>query len=713
MHRRQLIKTLPVTAAAVSTAVNAKAAESLEKTGASLKHGGVNRIAGLSAWSSVRGVKPAIRTSVMARGTTLLSLVVQSRGTLPSDASLGIRFEDAPDFRQGVGFWRYAPWKAWTKPVQMMRFDDLEADDVQCAYWKYADGTYAVALPLGGGGFRTTLGARAGAMTTVSKALAAARVKETLPQVAIGFGEDLYSVLESVFEDAMVALGTPENLRKHKSLPQALTYLGWNTWNASENGRVMSEQWVLDQVDRLLAAKAPIRSLVVDDGYFEADDGRLQSLVPNRKKFPNGLKPVVDALKARGMKHVGVWHAFNIYWNGMDPESEIGKLYAGKLFSWTQKPSPIDTTGRLVTYHSLKPEAAVLNGYFDTYYTKLKEAGISIVKVDNQLVAERMAKDNYPVWDLAVAYHSAINRAVGKHFDNAIINCMDMTNDAFLNFGRTPVARSVEDYFPYKIGETYNLQEGNAAAHVLQAIYNALYFGQVSFPDFDMFETSNPNARLHAVARAANCAPIYVTDKAGQHDVELLHSLVDHEGLTLRADTPLLPTRDCLFQVQAAKLFKAWSLCGEGGLLTLMNLADAPRVSGKAYLTDIARLPPGRYAVWAQFEESLCMADDEASFEVTLPRFGHEILRAAPIRHGRAVLGLKEKLNGLASVRDTVSAPEQLDLMARDHGVLLIYCEQAPSLVLVDEKPVKADFANQLLRIELKDGSRAYKVSVR
>ncbi len=79
-----------------------------------------------------------------------------------------------------------------------------------------------------------------------------------------------------------------------------------------------------------------------------------------------------------------------------------------------------------------------------------------------------------------------------------MINCMDMTNDAFLNFGATPVARSVEDDFPYAPGETYDLQKGNAAAHVLQAMYNALYFGELVLPDFDMFESTNPNASLHA-----------------------------------------------------------------------------------------------------------------------------------------------------------------------------------------------------------------------
>ena len=50
----------------------------------------------------------------------------------------------------------------------------------------------------------------------------------------------------------------------------------------------------------------------------------------------------------------------------------------------------------------------------------------------------------------------------------------------------------------------------------------------------------------------------------------------------------LLPAADCLFQVQDAKLFKAFSRVGITGLLALFNLADADNVklaSGKLILS--------------------------------------------------------------------------------------------------------------------------------
>ena len=676
-------------------------------------HGGKTRLRGITAYASEAAIKLLLVQITGKNGSHVLSLKSASTATLPSRAVVGLSFGDLPGFRQGVAFWRYAPWKSWTKPMAMTHAADLQTDDVQFAYWQYDDGTYGVALPLGGGGFRATLGTDGHTLMTIGRALGPARPTRPMPQVAIAFGADLYATITAVFDDAMDALGTPENLRKHKSLPDAMTNLGWNTWNASNLGKNLSGDWVLAQVETIKAAGAPIRTIVLDDGHFQAIDSQLQSQQPDTARFPGGFKPLVDKLiNDHGFKHVGLWHAFDGYWNGIDPNSELGRQHNGDLFSWTQATSPTDTSGKLVTYSFLKPDPAILAPYFDTYYANLKAAGISLLKVDNQLVAERMAKDNYPVWDLATAIHNAINKGAAKHFDNALINCMDMTNDAFLNFGTTAVARSVEDYFPYKPGETYDLQEGNAAAHCLQAMYNALWFGEMVFPDFDMFESTNPNAALHASVRAANCAPIYITDKAGEHDVSLLKSLVDAEGLTLRADTPLRPMKDCLFQLQSPAVFKASSLTGGGALLLLANLADADMVSGEWRLSDITGLPQGDYASYSHFGETVYTVDWDQAQPIRCSRLKHELVRVAPLRHGKAVFGLKEKLNGLASVGDLTWDGDRLSLIVRDEGALLIYAVSAPASVHIDNQTAPFTYRDNLLTIPLTNGPRTYRVAV-
>jgi hypothetical protein len=50
-------------------------------------------------------------------------------------------------------------------------------------------------------------------------------------------------------------------------------------------------------------------------------------------------------------------------------------------------------------------------------------------------------------------------------------------------------------------------------------------------------------ARMHAAARAVSGGAIYVSDKPGQHDFELLRELVLPDGSVLRGKLPGRPTR--------------------------------------------------------------------------------------------------------------------------------------------------------------------------
>jgi hypothetical protein len=279
--------------------------------------------------------------------------------------------------------------------------------------------------------------------------------------------------------------------------------------------------------------------MLVDDGWFQHDDKRLQSYMPHEKQFPRGFKPMINKLKKDyGIKYMGVWHTFNGLWNGIDPNSALGKQFAPALFSWQQKERPDKEDAPIKTYHFVKPDSDSLNVFYDNWHRYMKGEGFYFVKVDNQLVAEKMSVNNYPIFTLSDSMHRALYRSVNKYFNGAAINCMDMTADAYLNFGSSAIARTSEDYFPYEAGETYNLQRGNAAAHVLQAIYNSIYFGQMVYPDFDLFQSHNPNATFHAIARAINCGPIYITDNIGEQNFEVLRPLIYADGRIIKAQLP-------------------------------------------------------------------------------------------------------------------------------------------------------------------------------
>jgi hypothetical protein len=265
---------------------------------------------------------------------------------------------------------------------------------------------------------------------------------------------------------------------------------------------------------------------------------------------------------------------------------------------------------------------------------------------------------------------------------------MDMTADAYLNFESSAVARTSEDYFPYEPNETYNLQKGNAAAHVLQAIYNSIYFGQMVYPDFDLFQSHNPNAVFHAVARAINCGPIYITDNIGEQHFNVLRPLIYADGRIIKSATPLLPTEDCLFQVQEAKLFKASSLVGNAGLLGVWNAADANVVEGRVKPNDVRNIKGEDFVLYEHFSQTLQTAARNTSHAVKLNRMGYRLYYVVPVKDGFASLGLTNKYNAPATILNEEWKPKSIAITLYEGGLFKAYSIKKPSKIMVNGKQV-------------------------
>lgn len=637
--------------------------------------------------------------AIVKNGVAILSLSIGS--TVGSNQFAGVFFNKIPQFKQGVVIWRYKPWNSWTKPVAVADATKMQDWDVQFFYWQYDDGLYGAAVPLSGNGFRTTLGSDSGKWG--SKAVSyATDTSKTIPALAVAFGNDPYELFARIYHTALEAMGKPENERARKTMPEPLQYIGWCTWNASNNGRDLNEAHIIEGVKTFTDNKFPLGWVLVDDGWFQQQHSQLQSFQPDPQKFPNGFKPLIQKLKTQyGIKYTGLWHAFDGYWNGIDPASPLGRRYKNKLFSW-QQPERVDVDSSPVqTYYFIKPEKDYLYGFYNDWHGYLKKEGFDFVKVDNQLVAERMAVANYPLFNLSDKMHTALYQSINKHLNGAVINCMDMTAEAYLNFGPSAVARAVEDYFPYEKGETYNLQRGNAAAHVLQALYNSLYFSQMVFPDFDMFQSHNPNAVLHALARTLNNGPIYLTDNPGEQNFDLLNKIVFSDGRSIRSGSPLLPAKECLFQLQEAQLFKAFSRVRTTGLLALFNLADAEQVTGRFKPADVEGLKGDAFALYDYFSGQVQVAKRTQSIEVHLPRLGYQLQYVVPVKNGFAAFGLIDKYNAPATIIHEAWARNRVALTLYESGHFKAYTERKPKKVLVNGKEASRVYDDKMLRIDI------------
>jgi hypothetical protein len=614
----------------------------------------------------------------------------------------GIFFDNIPQLAQGLTIWRYKPWNSWSKPIAVNDATKMEEWDVQFFYWRYQDGVYGAAVPLSGKGFRTTLGSTGKQWGSKAMTYAGNSPTGEVPAMAVAFGKDPYELFARIWKTTLEALGKGENLVAKKKYPEPMEYIGWCTWNSSENGKHLSEAHILEGVKTFTDKKFPLGWVLVDDGWFQHQNSQLQSLQPDPKKFPNGFSPLITKLKQQhGIKYTGVWHAFNGYWNGIDPNSALGQQYKDQLFSWTQKAQPDKEDALNNTYYFIKPEGNNLYNFYSAQEGYLKKEGYDFVKVDNQLVVERMAVGNYPIFDLSEKMHAAMYKSVNNLFKGAVINCMDMTAEAYLNFGNSAVARAVEDYFPYEEGEGYDLQRGNAAAHVLQAVYNSLYFSQMVYPDFDMFQSHNPNAVFHAIARTLNNGPIYLTDKPGQQNFDILNKLVYTDGRTIRAETALLPTEDCLFQVQEATLFKVYSKVKNTGLLALYNAADTDEVSGSFRASDVHGLPGQQFALYEYFSGELHLAKPDESFSTKLPRLGYQLHYVVPVISGFASFGLTNKYNALATIVSQKRDQHAVTVTVYEGGEFKAYSAKAPTAVSVNGKTTIFVYKNHILTIPI------------
>jgi alpha-galactosidase len=80
--------------------------------------------------------------------------------------------------------------------------------------------------------------------------------------------------------------------------------MGWNSWNTFQTN--INEQLVKDIADVMVSSgmkDAGYTYLVLDDGWMAMErDTKTGDLVPDPKKFPNGLISVIDYVHYKGLK---------------------------------------------------------------------------------------------------------------------------------------------------------------------------------------------------------------------------------------------------------------------------------------------------------------------------------------------------------------------------------------------------------------------------
>jgi raffinose synthase len=210
-------------------------------------------------------------------------------------------------------------------------------------------------------------------------------------------------------------------------------------------------------------------------------------------------------------------------------------------------------------------------------------------------------------------------------------------------------------------------------------------------PDWDMFQSGHPMGAFHAAGRAVSGGPVYVSDRPGAHDFDVLRSLVLSDGTVLRADGVGRPTRDCLFadvtrEPVLLKVFNTNRDCAVIGIFNANHPAaegEGAEVAGSVGLSDAEGVPGREFAALAHRSGRVwrCNRDDRAP--VSLGEGDWEIVSYAPVDRGVAVLGLADKLNSTGAVTGKRwTAAGAYEVALRDGGLFVAWTERRPRSVM-------------------------------
>ncbi len=524
-------------------------------------------------------------------------------------------------------------------------------DRVQTLIWE-KDGEYGVIWPIVGDVYKTTLcGGKA---------------------VAASFYEGLTSIDEDVFGTARggdvfplrrtcaaaIARIKGIPLREGRSYPEIFEYPGWCSWDAMEIR--VCEKDLVAKAREFREKNAPIRWCIIDDMWatiknfygktYETrmDMFRLMHSSPmwdikaDPPRFPNGLDGCIAKLNAEGLR-VGMWYPQTGYWAGIDPD---GELYAGlgEHLVMTKKGKCVPK----INYEDAR-------FFFDTVNSYLWRSGAEFVKVDNQSCYKTVYEGMAPVGEAAKIFRRACDESARDYFSDRMINCMGTSSEDVQNRPYSPVSRCSDDFQP-----------DNAAwfaKHLIQCAYDCLFLGQFYWCDWDMWWTSDPQAKKNSLLRAVSGGPVYVSDMLGATDPEILYPLCGDDGRVLRCERPGTATADCLFRdpTTSGAPMKVQNVAGGPGYVAAFDVdAEGAPVTGTVSPEDVYGLEGELYGVYEHFSGSFAVLGKGEAMKITLSGPGDfRLYKLIPLTHGNGVIGRTDQfISTLAPTGKSVARVE-------------------------------------------------------
>ncbi|KAK1374817.1 hypothetical protein POM88_031010 [Heracleum sosnowskyi] len=220
------------------------------------------------------------------------------------------------------------------------------------------------------------------------------------------------------------------------------------------------------------------------------------------------------------------------YWGGVKPDGVGLENYDSALAYPVQSPGVLGNQPDIVM-DSLSVQGLGLAHpkkiftFFSELHSYLASCGVDGVKVDVQTIIETLGAGFGGRVSLTHSYIRALEASIAENFpDNECISCMSHNTDGLYSARKLAVGRASNDFYPR--------DPASHTIHISLVAYNTLFLGKFMQPDWDMFHSLHPAADYHAAARSVGGCPIYVSDKPGNHNFDILRKLVLPDGSVLR-----------------------------------------------------------------------------------------------------------------------------------------------------------------------------------
>ena len=234
-----------------------------------------------------------------------------------------------------------------------------------------ADGEYLFAKAIAGSNSLSWFQVNQdGTLTLYVSTLGEDALTGRLPLLIFRKSSSVYHVFSDAY-GSLIAKKAVSALRKRadKEYFNAFDYLGWCTWEHYHYD--IDETKILNDIDAIEASGIPIRYVLIDDGHIANKNRQLTSLVPDKKRFPNGWSRIMKRRQADKIRWIGLWYSLSGYWMGISAENDFPPEIQQVLHSYNGSLLPGTSTEKIETW-------------YEYYVRTMKEYGFDFLKIDNQ-----------------------------------------------------------------------------------------------------------------------------------------------------------------------------------------------------------------------------------------------------------------------------------------------------------------------------------------